>query len=85
MRIAEINRKTNETDISLKINIDGKGEKVTLTYPDGMISWLSGFKSKFNGKAAKNSGNDAVTDEGVKKGLDLMVETVRNFIEYILK
>lgn len=65
--------------------IDGKGEKVTVSYPDGMISWLSGFKSKFNGKAAKNSGNDAVTDEGVKKGLDLMVETVRNFIEYILK
>ncbi len=26
MRIAEINRKTNETDISLKLNIDGKGE-----------------------------------------------------------
>lgn len=26
MRIAEINRKTNETDITLKLNIDGKGE-----------------------------------------------------------
>ena len=26
MRIAEINRKTNETEISLKLNIDGKGE-----------------------------------------------------------
>ena len=26
MRIAEINRKTNETDIALKLNIDGKGE-----------------------------------------------------------
>ena len=26
MRIAEINRKTNETDIKLKLNIDGKGE-----------------------------------------------------------
>ena len=26
MRIAEIKRKTNETDISLKLNIDGKGE-----------------------------------------------------------
>lgn len=25
MRIAEINRKTNETDISLKLNLDGKG------------------------------------------------------------
>ncbi len=26
MRISEINRKTNETDICLKLNIDGKGE-----------------------------------------------------------
>lgn len=26
MRISEINRKTNETDISLKLNIDGKGK-----------------------------------------------------------
>ena len=26
MRTAEINRKTNETDISLKLNIDGKGD-----------------------------------------------------------
>lgn len=26
MRVAEINRKTNETDIALKINLDGKGE-----------------------------------------------------------
>ena len=26
MRIAEIKRKTNETDISLKLNLDGKGE-----------------------------------------------------------
>ena len=26
MRVAEINRKTNETDISLTLNIDGKGE-----------------------------------------------------------
>ena len=26
MRIAEINRKTNETDIKLKLNIDGKGD-----------------------------------------------------------
>ena len=25
MRTAEINRKTNETDISLKLNLDGKG------------------------------------------------------------
>lgn len=65
--------------------VDGNGKEITLEYPKGMINWLSSQKSKFNGKAAKNSGNDAVTDEGVKKGLDLIVETARNFIEYILK
>ena len=25
--------------------VDGNGNKVTLTFPDGMISWLSGFSS----------------------------------------
>lgn len=29
--------------------VNGLGEKVTLTYPDGMISWLSGFTSDYAG------------------------------------
>lgn len=44
MRIAEINRKTNETDISLKLNIDGKGESKINTgcgFLDHMLTLLA--------------------------------------------
>jgi len=38
-RIAEIKRKTNETDISISLNIDGKGE-AQLDYPVGFMSHM---------------------------------------------
>ena len=44
MRTAEINRKTNETDISLELNIDGKGESKIETgcgFLDHMLTLLS--------------------------------------------
>jgi len=44
MRIAEIKRKTNETDISLKLNIDGRGESVINSgcgFLDHMLTLLS--------------------------------------------
>lgn len=44
MRIAEINRKTNETDISLKLNIDGKGDSQISSgcgFLDHMLTLLS--------------------------------------------
>lgn len=37
--------------------VNGLGQKVTLTYPDGMISWLSGFSSDYDGSPATDSGN----------------------------
>ena len=37
--------------------VNGLGQKVTLTYPDGMISWLSGFTSNYDGTIATDSGN----------------------------
>ena len=37
--------------------VDGNGNAVQLTYPDGMISWLSGFTSDYNGAVATDSGN----------------------------
>lgn len=37
--------------------VDGNGNTVTLTYPDGMISWLSGLKSDYDGSAATDGGN----------------------------
>ena len=37
--------------------MDGTGNVVSLTYPDGMISWLSGFTSDYDGSVATDSGN----------------------------
>ena len=37
--------------------VNGLGENVILTYPDGMISWLSQFTSDFDGTPATDTGN----------------------------
>ena len=38
--------------------IDGNNKDVNLRYPDGMISWLSGFKSSYDGSPATDGGNE---------------------------
>lgn len=63
--------------------IDGNGEKVELKYPKGLIYWLSSYKSKYNGKAAKNSGNDAVQEEGHGTGLTFIKVLFSNLFSYI--
>ena len=63
--------------------VDGKGEKVELEYPKGLIYWLSGYKSKFKGTAAKNSGNDAVKEEGHGTGVDFIKVFFKNLFTYI--
>lgn len=37
--------------------VNGVGEEVTLTYPDGMISWLSQFTSDYDGTPIEGMGN----------------------------
>lgn len=37
--------------------VDGTGKKVTLTYPDGMISWLSSHTSDYDGTPCNGKGN----------------------------
>ncbi len=44
--------------------VNAQGDAVTLTYPDGMISWLSQFSSDFDGSTAIDSGNIEVSDDG---------------------
>ena len=64
--------------------VDGNGDKVTLSYPDGMISWLSGHRSDYNGEKARNSGNlEAQTSDGSVSGINLILTLVSNFFEYI--
>ncbi len=43
--------------------VDGLGEEVILTYPDGMISWISSFSSDYDGTPATDSGNAEATNE----------------------
>ncbi|MBR1811524.1 MAG: hypothetical protein IJ766_07770 [Clostridia bacterium] len=37
--------------------VDGNEQQVELTYPEGMISWLSGFTSDYDGTPIEGSGN----------------------------
>jgi len=48
---------TENTDYHYMTTIDATGEEITLTYPDGMISWLSSFKSDYDGKPIDGMGN----------------------------
>ncbi len=43
--------------------VDGLGNEVNLTYPDGMISWISSFSSDYDGTPATDSGNAEATNE----------------------
>ena len=37
--------------------VDGNGDAVTLSFPNGMISWLSQFSSEYDGTPAEGTGN----------------------------
>lgn len=63
--------------------VDGNGNKVELSYPNGMISWLSSFSSSFDGSAATDSGNNAVKDDGYITGIKIFTEFMKNLIAYI--
>lgn len=65
--------------------VDGNGDKVTLTFPKGMIDWLSGFRSEYNGASANDGGNsEARTSNGAKSGFAVIAEFLRNFVDYLL-
>lgn len=65
--------------------VDGNGNKIELTFPEGMISWLSGFRSDFDGSQATDSGNsEAQTSNGMSTGFGMLITFLKNFFEYIL-
>ena len=64
--------------------VDGNGNAITLTYPEGMVSWLSGFESTFDGSRAVGAGNtEAKTSNGMANGLGIIKVFFTNFFEYI--
>lgn len=48
---------TENGDYHYMTTVNGLGEEVKLTYPNGMISWLSSFSSDYDGKATDGMGN----------------------------
>ena len=48
---------STDSDYPYMSTVDGKGNAVTLTYPEGMISWLSEKTSDYDGTPASDSGN----------------------------
>ena len=64
--------------------VDGNGNKVKLTYPDGVISWLSGFESDFDGSAAVDGGNGEAYGTGESANpFVLVINFFKNFFTYI--
>ncbi len=49
--------------------VNGLGEDVKLTYPNGMISWLSSFESDYDGAPATDSGNEEAKGETITKDI----------------
>lgn len=68
--------------------VDGLGNKVTLTYPDGMISWLSGFTSDYDGAVATDSGNIEAQQSGedifdiIMKPFNKIIETIKSIFPF---
>ncbi len=73
---------TENGDYHYMSTVDGNGEEVKLSYPDGMISWLSSFSSDYDGKPIDGMGN--LTD---MKGTDNMTAqiTICEFFEILIE
>lgn len=64
--------------------VNGLGETVTLTYPDGMISWLCSQTSDYNGEASVGKGNlDNISNTDNILGVNSIIEFFRTLIQAI--
>ena len=57
--------------------VDGNGDTVTLTYPDGMISWFSQFTSDFDGAKGEGTGNLNVEDSAPLFSFDTIINAIK--------
>ena len=64
-------------DYPMMSTVNGLGEDVKLAYPEGMISWLSGFESDYDGAPATDSGNEEAKGETIMKNL---LQQIKDFI-----
>lgn len=71
-------------DYPAMTTVNGLGDEITLTYPDGMISWLSGFESDFDGSVAIDSGNPEAQNGGSGASFfDVIKDWFKTIFRYI--
>lgn len=77
---------SEDGDYPYMLTVDGNGNTVTLTYPDGMISWLSEFSSDYDGSPANDSGNKEVSNgTSILNVFAATINFLKNFFAYLLK
>ena len=74
---------STEGDYPYMSTVDGEGNKVTLTYPDGMISWLSEKTCDYDGSPATDGGNKEAYDFTLN--IDFLTEIVRYIKKLFVK
>ena len=65
--------------------VNGLGEEVTLTYPDGMISWLYSHTSEYDGTVIEGTGNitpDVSTDNLIST--NSILNLIKGFLQMLL-
>ena len=68
---------STDSDYPYMSTVDGKGNTVTLTYPEGLISWLSEKSSDYDGSPATDDGNKEAYDFTIK------CDFITNIVRYI--
>lgn len=64
--------------------VDGNGKSVTLTYPNGMISWLSAHSSEYGG-AQDDSGTDSDSILSfIRESFGKFIQAIKNAISSII-
>ncbi len=73
---------TENGDYPYMTTVNGLGENVTLTYPDGMISWLSQHTSAYDGTMTDGTGN--ITPEDKTDNI-IAVNSILDFFVLLFK
>ncbi len=81
---------TENGDYHYMTTIDGNGNEIKLTYPDGMISWLSSFSSDYDGKPIDGMGNlsnisstdNMVANMSVMEFIGILFNAIISFIKF---
>lgn len=83
----------DNTDYPYMTTVNGLGEEVTLTYPDGMISWLTSHTSDFDGAKGVGMGNiqdgdntdSMITGDSIMMFIESIIETITSFFENLFE